>query len=174
MVSGYLVNYFLSRTTEIRFETSDAKQTISLPDGSSVTLNKNSQITYRSDFGKHDRNIALKGEAFFDVERDTLKPFVIAVNKATIEVLGTSFNVRAYDHLAEVEVIVKTGVVKLSVPDRKTEVKLNAGQKGIYEKENQALHSGVNEDINFLSWNTQKIIFMESDLRTVIETLNKT
>jgi transmembrane sensor len=174
ILTGYLINYFVTKTTDFKYETADNTRIIILPDGSEVTLNKHSHLAYTSDFGKGGRNVKLTGEAFFNIKRDTLNPFKIEVNKAAVEVLGTSFNVRAYDYLKEVEVIVKTGIVKLSVPERKKEVQLIAGQKGVYRKTNESIISGVNEDINFLSWNTQKIVFMENDLRTVVETLNKT
>jgi transmembrane sensor len=174
ILTGYLINSFITKTTDIRFATADNIQAVTLPDGSEVTLNKHSQIAYTSDFGTRGRNVTLVGEAFFNIKRDSLNPFKIEVNKTSIEVLGTSFNVRAYDYLKEVEVIVKTGVVKLSVPKQKKEVKLIAGQKGTYAKTNESLTATVNDDINFLSWNTQKIVFIENDLRTVIETLNKT
>jgi transmembrane sensor len=174
ILTGYIINYFISKPTDIRFETADNIQTVSLPDGSEVILNKYSRIAYTSDFGEDGRNVKLTGEAFFNIKRDTLNPFKILVNKTTIEVLGTSFNVRAYDYLKEVEVIVKTGIVKLTAPESKKEVKLVAGQKGVYTATNENLASSINEDVNFLAWNTQKIIFIENDLRTVVETLNKT
>jgi transmembrane sensor len=173
-VTGYLLNYFTTKTEEFTFDTADNTRTVSLPDGSQVILNKHSHIAYTTDFGKQDRKVKLTGEAFFQVNHDASKPFIIDVNNATIEVLGTSFNVRAYDQLKDVEVVVETGVVKLSASDHKTEVKLAAGQKGLYTRSNEAISSGINKDINFLSWNTQKIVFMENDLQSVVETLNKT
>jgi transmembrane sensor len=174
IVSGFILNYFSNRTEQLLVATADITKTFSLPDGSQITLNKNSSIAYSSDFGKTDRKLKLTGEAFFEVKRNESKPFIINANNATIEVLGTSFNVRAYDKLKEVEVVVATGIVKLSDANNKSGVKLTAGQKGVYEKSNEAISSGANEDVNFLSWNTQKIVFEENDLKTVIETLNKT
>lgn len=174
VASGFVINFFIFRNTYTQFQTAGNTQSVSLPDESTVILNKHSEISYTSSFGKTDRQVTLKGEAFFEIKRDTQKPFVISINNTEVEVLGTSFNVQGYDNRQEIEVIVQTGLVKFSVPEVKQEVKLAAGQKGVYSKTDKGLSSAANTDINFLSWNTRKIVFMENDLRSVIETLNKT
>ncbi len=172
VVSGFIINYFTSRNTPTLYQTADNKLTVTLPDGSKVSLNRHSQLSYSVEFGEAKRTVELKGEAFFDVSHDATKPFIIHANSATIEVVGTSFNVRAYDVHKEVEVIVKTGMVKVLASEK--EVILTAGQKGTYSESKHQLNSVTNQDINFLSWNTQKVVFEETELRTVIETLNKT
>jgi transmembrane sensor len=174
VVSGFIINYFVFNNTEIQFQSGNSTLPVVLSDGSKIILNKNSRLSYASNFGEKDRRVTLKGEAFFDVERNTLKPFVIAVNQAEVEVLGTSFNVQGYDDRKEIEVIVQTGVVRFSVQQENRDVELMAGQKGVYSKAARKLISGVNEDLNFLSWNTRKIVFVENDLRSVVETLNET
>jgi transmembrane sensor len=172
-VSGWIILNFISGDNTIHYETASETRTISLPDGSQVTLNSHSELSYSSSFNEKDRTVTLQGEAFFEVTRNPQKTFRIHANSAVVEVLGTSFNVLAYDSLAQVEVVVETGTVKLSVPDSKTEVKLVAGEKGIYSKGSQQVSSSINKDVNFQSWNTRKIIFTEDDLRAVVETLNK-
>ncbi len=173
-VSGWIITRFITAGNDMVYQTASRTMTVKLPDGSQVILNRNSELSYSSSFGDADRTVLLKGEAFFDVTPNPQKPFVIQVNDAQVEVVGTSFNVLAYDSMSEVEVVVQSGVVKLSGRDHKTEVKLKAGDKGIYSRRTQKLRSGVNEDVNFQSWNTQKIVFTENDLRTVVATLNKT
>lgn len=172
--SGFVINYFVFRNTDVKFLTADTTQSVTLPDGSTVILNKHSELSYASSFGEMNRKVTLKGEAFFEIERDTQKLFIISINNAEVEVLGTSFNVQGYDNRKEIEVTVQTGLVKFSVPEENKEVKLEAGQKGIYSKAAKDLKSAVNPDINFLAWNTRKLVFTENDLRSVIETLNKT
>jgi ferric-dicitrate binding protein FerR (iron transport regulator) len=173
-VSAFVINYFVNKPEDIFHQTADNTLSVVLPDGSQITLNRHSSLAYSSAFGDDERTVTLVGEGFFDVVRNTRKPFIIEVNKAKVEVLGTSFNIRAYETTKKVEVIVKTGVVRLSAPDLKTEIKLTAGEKGVFALETQALASDVNKDVNFLSWNTRTLIFEENDLRTVIETINKT
>jgi transmembrane sensor len=170
--AGILYYYTLQKT--VTYQTAENKETVSLPDGSQVTLNRNSLLSYDPDFGDNNRTVKLKGEAFFDVEPDATKPFIILTEKATIQVVGTSFNVNAYDSLSEVEVIVQTGIVSVETKKGDQKIQLSAGQKAIYSETNEKLVSTINEDVNFLSWNTQHLVFVESDLRTVIETLKKT
>lgn len=171
VAAGSIFNLFFSDKTTV-IETADATQLITLPDGSQVTLNENSQLSYADDFGKNTRIVTLKGEAFFDVARDPQKPFIISANEATVEVLGTSFNVQAYNTDKKIEVVVATGTVKFSVPKMNQAVTLQAGDRGVYSRENKELTNALNADINFLAWKTRKIIFIETDLRIVIETLN--
>ncbi len=173
VASGFIINYFISNNNDTQFQTADNTQEISLPDGSRIALNRNSELSYASDFGKTSRTVTLTGEAFFEVERDPQKPFIIKINEATIEVLGTSFNVQGYINRNELEVVVETGTVKFSVSEANKNVLLKAGDRGVFEKQSKELVSTTNTDINFLSWKTRKIVFMESDLRSVVDALNK-
>ena len=72
------------------------KTNLILPDGSKVWLNAGSSLTYDSAYGKNIREVALSGEAFFDVVKNKEKPFIIHASKINVRVLGTEFNVRAY------------------------------------------------------------------------------
>lgn len=95
----------------------DLVQKGTLPDGSVVTLNKNTELSYASAWTSTRRNVVLqKGEVFFEVHRDKKHPFVIATGHTTITVLGTSFNVRRMNHTTEV--IVATGLVKVNYADK--------------------------------------------------------
>lgn len=172
VASGFVINYFLSNNNNIHFETADNTLEVTLPDGSHVVLNHNSQLSFAPEYGTQTRTVKLMGEGFFEVERNPQKPFVIEVNAATIEVLGTSFNVQGYDSRKELEVVVETGVVKFSVPGVNKDVTLKAGDRGVYQKEKKDLSSRENKDVNFLSWKTRKLVFEENDLRSVVETLN--
>ena len=92
--------------------TSSIKQLL-LEDGTVIMLKPNSSIEYPEKFSESDRKVQLKGEAFFDVTKDKNRPFIIGANDVTIKVLGTSFNVVAYEGAKEVSVVVKTGKVSV-------------------------------------------------------------
>jgi ferric-dicitrate binding protein FerR (iron transport regulator) len=171
--SGYVLNYFVSRNESIRFESAGNTLDVTLPDGSHVSLNHHSKLTFAPDYGKENRTVTLTGEGFFEVESNPQKPFIIEVNDARVEVLGTTFNVQGYSSHKELEVVVETGTVKFSVPHAKKNVILKAGDRGTYQKEKMDLSSRINHDVNFLSWKTRRIVFEESDLRSVVETLNR-
>jgi transmembrane sensor len=174
IASAAIVYYYSSRTETLSFDTATALQKVTLPDGSTVVLNRFSKLTYNDDFGIKNRNITLKGEAFFDVTKNPSLPFVIDAQNTTIEVVGTSFNVLAYDSLSDVEVIVKTGIVRFSVPGQNKMVELISGEKGVFAKDNRELNEAINEDENYQSWNTKKLTFNETHLSAVVEAINKT
>jgi ferric-dicitrate binding protein FerR (iron transport regulator) len=85
-----------------------------LPDDTKVTLNENTKITYPEKFKSEERAVELTGEAYFEVERDEEKPFVVRAHNAVVRVLGTSFNIRALEEETEVSVTVEEGKVRLS------------------------------------------------------------
>lgn len=149
-------------------------KTIELPDGTKITLNHTSKLKYGKDFGEGNREVILEGEAYFDVAKDSTKPFIINAGNSIIEVLGTSFNVNAYKENSEVEVVVNSGVVALSskkVPNEK--IILKPGEKGELLKKTQKLNLEKNENANFLSWKTRKLIFENAPLSDVIKSLEK-
>lgn len=86
-------------------------QLVSLPDGSSVILQKGSRISYRRSFVNSTREVTLAGEAYFEVAKDARHPFIVRTSELVTKVLGTSFNVRAYTHDAHVTVTVRSGRV---------------------------------------------------------------
>lgn len=94
---------------------------IVLPDGTAITLKPNSSIEYPKVFSETERRVELNGEAFFDVTRDPARPFIISAADLTVKVLGTSFNVVAYEGAKELSVAVKTG--KVSVAKAKAEIR---------------------------------------------------
>ena len=87
------------------------KSTIVLTDGSKIWLNADSRIEYPEVFTGNTREVHLSGEAFFEVAKNPAKPFIIHLANGTVRVLGTSFNIRAYDNEKIVETSVATGKV---------------------------------------------------------------
>ncbi|GAA4310162.1 hypothetical protein GCM10023149_04750 [Mucilaginibacter gynuensis] len=104
---------------DIAFNT-DAKQVkkITLQDSTTVWLNANSNLRIKGDYGNKSRRLQLKGEAYFDVKHDTLRPFIISVEELSIKDLGTTFNVKAYKKLNNIKVSVNSGKVEVSTPSR--------------------------------------------------------
>ncbi len=84
-----------------------------LPDGSIVHLNAGSSINYPVAFSKTNRIVELVGEGFFEVVKNKKKPFIVETGKVKTQVLGTSFNVRAYANEKIIQVAVVTGKVKM-------------------------------------------------------------
>lgn len=115
-------------------------KTITLNDGSKVILEPFSTLKYPTCFVKNQREVVLKGEAFFDIKRDTTKPFVVYANETITKVLGTSFTIKAFEGEKEVEVAVKTGKVavyaKVNSLPKKT---IKASEKFVIRTDEQIL-----------------------------------
>ncbi len=147
---------------------------LTLDDGTMVTLNRHSRIRYEKRFDGTRRQVYLSGEAWFDVARDTARPFLIDVGSAMVEVLGTSFNVNAYRQNTMVEITVKSGVVALTAKeDRHDQIVLRAGNSGTYHKEHRELKLIPNADPNTISWKTRELIFEETSLQEAVDLINK-
>lgn len=134
-----------------------------LADGSIVYLNKNSEITFSRKFGEKERNISLKGEAFFEVKRNENIPFIIKTYKTTTQVLGTSFNIYS-DQTEQVKVSVVSGIVEFSTTKSNDKVKLVAGERGIYDLNLGGVIKESNNDPNFLAWKTGILYFNETPI----------
>lgn len=145
-----------------------------LSDGSVVTLNENSRIDYPKNFGSDERRIALSGEAFFEIERDVTKPFIIDLFDQTyVKVLGTSFNIKAAESDTILSVYVASGKVEFG--GRDSSLILLPGETGYYRpltgkfwKATETHHEEV-----VLFWKTGEIIFDNQPLSEVVETLNE-
>ncbi len=94
---------------------------IQLPDGSDVWLNGGSEISYPVYFTDKNRDVYLKGQAFFDVSPDKKMPFIVHTRNYEIEVLGTSFDVEAYPDSPDFTTALMTGSVKISRTDNPAE-----------------------------------------------------
>lgn len=115
---------------------------IILPDSSEVVLQPASEIRLADHYGSTTRELHLKGEAFFDVTRDPERPFLVYANEVVTRVLGTSFNIKAYEEDKEITVAVKTGKVSVYTNKRQTsgqmaqakEVVLTPNQQIVYHR----------------------------------------
>ncbi|RTE52261.1 FecR family protein [Arenibacter aquaticus] len=90
------------------------KTQVTLPDSSSVTLNAGSRITYPETFNGDTRDVQLSGEAFFKVTHNPEQPFIVSTTGLNTRVLGTSFNIKAYEDNTEVKISLATGSIQIS------------------------------------------------------------
>jgi transmembrane sensor len=117
-------------------------RTVRLPDGSSVVLQPGAKISYPLCADNNcKREVYLSGAAFFEVSRSTMQPFVVYANEMVINVLGTSFHVKAYEQDSLVEVKVKTGKVALSVQPLGDKVisNVSANQQAVLQRKTLAM-----------------------------------
>jgi transmembrane sensor len=154
--------------------TSDNINEFTLADGSIISLNKQSQLKISGRFNRKFRTVELQGEAFFDVARNEEKPFVIYTGNTAVEVLGTSFNIRANEAEKNITVTVNSGQVMFYSLDKKNKsVKLEKGEEGNYNKDLKKITEVTSTDPNYLAWKTGVLQFNETPVREVLEAVGK-
>jgi len=144
----------------------DEIKEIALPDGSTVTLNENSELRFNTAFSQ--RSIDLKGEAQFKVEHDSQRPFTVAAAGTKTTVLGTTFNVDS--DVEEVNVSLIEGSVAFSSPSEE-EVILAPGETANYNAVKGVLAKRVHTTENFNSWKTGVLAFDQQPLEKVVSDL---
>jgi ferric-dicitrate binding protein FerR (iron transport regulator) len=140
-----------------------------LPDGSVVTVNKGSSISYPSKFKGDTRKLALKGEAFFNVTPNKEKPFIISVNDVLITVMGTSFNVKSIN--GSTEVVVESGIVKVTKAGNTVEVK--ADEKIRIGINDSVLTKEEVSDQLYKYYRTKEFICDETPLWKLVDVINE-
>ncbi|MCO8168024.1 FecR family protein [Pseudomonas sp. 21LCFQ02] len=146
---------------------------VTLPDGSRVELNINTRLTYT---GYRDRRIISldKGEAFFEVARDALHPFIVQAGQGSIEATGTRFNVWLYQQ--QVQVMLVEGSVQV-VSDRahpEHSVQLRPGMQAGYQAgDTQPTISHSRTADTSLAWRYGKLVFNDLPLRLALPLINR-
>ena len=140
-----------------------------LPDGSIVTLNKKSSLSYNTAFKGTERKVQLNGEAFFRVTPDKNKPFIVTINDVTVTVLGTSFNVKNVN--GKTEVIVETGLVLVSRANEKVE--LNPREKVVVSQQDSIFTKEIVTDQLYKYYRTKEFVCENTPLPTLVKVLNE-
>lgn len=150
---------------------------IALPDGSTVVLNKDSEIRFSKSFD--ERSIHLTGEAFFDVATDSLRPFRVITGDTETQVLGTSFSIRAYPEDEDVLLVVETGKVAFKTVLEEASTKeetviVEAGYQAVVVKDSDSIpQKKAIDDKNLLSWKTSSLNFENASLKEVTKALER-
>jgi hypothetical protein len=148
---SYILIFKIGRSN-IEVTTTDQIDIFYLPDSSLIYLNKNSSLVYPEKFLKNERTIYLKGEAFFEIRKDSARQFKIFADSSLTTVLGTSFNIKAYEKDEQVEVIVATGKVYLSPIRDTTSIQLKPNEKGTLNKKDLSVSKEKNLNKNYIGW----------------------
>ena len=149
---------------------------IELTDGTQVHLNVDSRLELPTEgFSEARRTVRLEGEAYFDVARDTARPFRVRARGASVRVLGTAFNVRAYATEAPMQVAVAEGEVSLRAEEgggTDSSLRLRSEQLGIADKDLLERHRDVDLSAR-LAWTDGKLIFENASFREVSRKLER-
>ena len=186
IAGGLAFFYFLNQRSgehEAAYLTAVGEQkSLQLPDGSSVTLNTNSMMTV--DYGADERLVRLQsGEAYFEVEQDTKRPFSVITESGRVTAIGTAFNVRVHEQ--RIDVVVTRGRVALapsrlrgladaSVSRQIDEMEVTAGQTVVFSQQVERLDEIDRETIDRkLDWRDGVLAFNGEPLEQVIEDVGR-
>lgn len=149
-ISGGIVHYFLSQKPEpteppLQVEyvaPLGSRSFIKMPDGSKIWLNAGTTLSYKNTFGMDNREVSLSGEAFFEIEKNPLIPFIVQTSDINITALGTKFNVKAYEEEKTIETMLVEGSIKLEGNHFKLaeEIILKEKEKAIFTKKEQTIN----------------------------------
>lgn len=145
-----------------------------LPDHSVVWLNSGSTLRYPTVFRKDNRNVELKGEAYFEVQADQERPFYVNTPEGlSVYVYGTKFNVNAYEDDSSIETVLEKGKVNVISPDGKTIVQLAPGERLLYNKLDRKLTKSKVDVYEKVAWKGGKLIFRNTELGEIFKRLER-
>lgn len=147
------------------------KATIELPDGTNVVLNSASQLSYLNNFGENVRRVQLNGEAYFKVAHDEKRAFIVQVGDLEVKVLGTSFNVSAYEDAKDVTVVLLEGKVGVYAP--KMSHIMKPGDKIEYNKATHKITATQVHPSDYIEWTKGNIYFEKESLENIMKTLSR-
>ena len=170
--SGNTLNYVANGPmTKFQYNTlkvpRGGEYSITLQDGTVVYLNSVSELRYPVCFAGNERRVFLCGEAYFDVVKDTTRPFVVETGSSEIEVLGTSFNVCSYDREG-IQTTLVEGAVRFSIG--KQTVVLAPGEQGVLSVSGQLEKRKV-DVYPYVAWKEGKFVFRKQPLEQVMRTI---
>ena len=152
------------------------KSTIKLSDGSIIKLNADSKLRYPKVFDGTSREVYLEGEAFFEVQEDAFRPFLVRSGDITTSVLGTSFNIKAYAEEQTVEVALVSGKVKLHhevLDSLQFAYTLAPHEMLTYHKGLGQSEKGYFDEEEVLAWKNQTLYFENADLAEMAVVLKR-
>lgn len=140
---------------------------LQLSDGSKVWLNSGSSLKYPVVFSGNQREVEIEGEGYFEVSRDEQKPFIVRVKDVSVQVLGTAFNISAYDHQTVTTLI--NGKVRLNKGE--CEVVLRPGDQAIATSGGEGFQVSQVNARNFTLWKDGIFWFENQDLNVILNEL---
>jgi len=167
----------LAFATIVKENPKGRKSTIILPDGTTVKLNSSSSISYPEQFDSLHRVVQLKGEAYFEVARDSTKPFSVIAGELKTTAIGTAFNVQAWQNEGHIQVALAEGKVKVQkitvTEDQEDDYYLNPGQMIIHDSNSNELKIKSFDPNLELGWKNGIIVFQQASMQEFIDKLSR-
>ena len=147
------------------------KATVELPDGTNVVLNSASRLSYLNNFGEKVRKVQLDGEAYFKVAHDEKHTFIVQVGELEVKVLGTSFNISAYEDAKDITIVLLEG--KVGVYTQETSCVMKPGDKIEYNKASHKIISAQVHPDDYIEWTKGNIYFEKESLENIMKPLSR-
>ncbi|WP_029906831.1 FecR family protein [Prevotella sp. 10(H)] len=146
-----------------------------LPDGTEVHLNAGSSLTYPSHYIGKERKVILSGEAYFKVTHNDEQPFIVSTpdKKYNIRVVGTEFNMQAYEEDNIIQTTLVSGSVKLNIKGQDSETVLRPSQKAVYSTETSKLEVVAANTDRETDWMYGRLVFRKTPLPEVLARLSR-
>lgn len=151
------------------------KQQVIFQDGTRIWLNSDTKLKYPVEFSGNQREVKLEGEAYFEVKKNSKKPFFVRLNNLSVKVTGTSFNVKAYRDEKVITTTLDEGKVSLLTNQNNEDVEysLKSGQQAFYSKATSDINIQKSEIGQNSNWKAKKLIFKDTPLLEVVKVLER-
>lgn len=159
---------------ELRYSYTNTRQTVvsvDLGDRTKVRLKPGSSIRYDVSGLKDRRLVELRGEAFFEVARDTLRPFIVKTGNIGVEVLGTAFSVRSCADSPKTEVVLERGSVRVLSPEGSPMVTMSPDQKAVYDAADGGLRMETVNAIAYAAENYNLITLNSASVAEIVRSI---
>ena len=143
---------------------------LTLSDGTRVWLNSDSEIRYPVAFGKDRRTVFLSGEAYFEVEKDSTRPFYVVVDDMEVKVYGTSFNVNTH-HEGRVQTALVEGKVGILVKSTGEESILRPNQMAEFDTESKHVEVKDADMYYYTAWRAGEFVFQNETIEEIMDRL---
>lgn len=167
---------YSARAKQTIINPSGVRSQVELPDGSIAWLNARSEISFYESFSGKERNVELSGEAYFDVESDPGKPFVVSAGQVAVEVLGTRFNVKNYHDEEIIEVSLEEGKINLMTDHggKMQLTRMDPGMRAVYSIHTENTVVSREENISqYSAWMKGKLVFDDTPFPQVLRSLER-
>ena len=141
-----------------------------LADGTKVWLNADSKLRFPVSFTAERREVYLEGEAYFEVAKDSAREFWVHAGAMDVKVLGTSFNVKAYERLETVATTLVEGSVEVACAGKSFQIV--PGEQFVYDKNNRVMDVRMVDTESYVSWKDGYYKFRQTTLEEIMETLS--
>jgi ferric-dicitrate binding protein FerR (iron transport regulator) len=148
------------------------QSSITLSDGTRVIMNAGTTLTYPTAFTGKNREVSIRGEAYFDVVHDE-QPFLVKADNINVRVLGTKFNVKAYEEEKNIEVTMEEGSVEVGMNNQEKYIKIPPGQQLLFSKSEQKFRKKQVQLNHYISWKDGMFYFNSMTFEDIARQLER-